>query len=207
MTLKNNRAPPLCCLKLCAPFQSPRWIQTEVTVRKHSIRVKIGDLLSRVTLKFDRWLWKIIGHLFYVASSFVHHFKAIGYKICLGPKRLHCWKKACQSGKRIRPLIDICYRLWDEISGGCIWIKYKLTKDLDVTLYIKYINHQTKIRRWWRSLFRRSHEVCCSETEISHTRCYWYFGRLWPEWWLWRYWWPWWQPRPWWRHQMETFSS
>ena len=33
--------------------------------------------LSRVTLKFDGWPWKSIGHLFYVASSLVHHFIAI----------------------------------------------------------------------------------------------------------------------------------
>ena len=77
MTLKNNRVPLLCCFKLCASFHSHRWIQTKVTVRKRSIRVKIGDLLSRVTLKFDGWPWKTIGHLFYVASSFMHHFIAI----------------------------------------------------------------------------------------------------------------------------------
>ena len=74
MTLKNNRTPLLCCFKLCASFHSHRWIQTKVTVRKRSIRVKIVDLLSRVTfLKFDGWPWKTIGHLFYVASSFMHH--------------------------------------------------------------------------------------------------------------------------------------
>ena len=56
----------------------PRWIQTGVTVRKRSIRVKFGNFLSRVTLKFDGWPWKTIGHLFYVASSFVHHVVAIG---------------------------------------------------------------------------------------------------------------------------------
>ena len=78
MTLKNARAPLLCCFKLCASFHSHRWIQTKVTVRKRSIRVKIGDLLSPVTLKFDRWPWKIIEHLFYVASIFMHHFIAIG---------------------------------------------------------------------------------------------------------------------------------
>ena len=38
---------------------------------------KSGDLSSRVTLKFEGWPWKTIGHLFYVASSFVHHFIAI----------------------------------------------------------------------------------------------------------------------------------
>ena len=30
-----------------------------------------------MTLKFDGWPWKTIGHLFYTASSFVHHFKSI----------------------------------------------------------------------------------------------------------------------------------
>ena len=77
MTSKNNRAPLLCYVKPCASFQSHRWIQTKVTVRKRSIRVKISDFLSCVTLKFDGWPWKTLGHLFYVASSFVHHFTAI----------------------------------------------------------------------------------------------------------------------------------
>ena len=31
-----------------------------------------------VTLIFDVWPWKTIGHLFYATSSFVHHFVAIG---------------------------------------------------------------------------------------------------------------------------------
>ena len=54
-------------------LQSHWWIQTGVTVR-----VKIGDFSSHVTLKFDGWPWKTIGHLSYTTSSFVHHFKAIG---------------------------------------------------------------------------------------------------------------------------------
>ena len=33
----------LCYIKLCASFQSHRWIQTGVTVRKHSIQVKIDN--------------------------------------------------------------------------------------------------------------------------------------------------------------------
>ena len=78
MALKNNRAPLLCCFKRCASFHSHQWIQTKVTIRKCSIRVKISDFLSRVTLKIDGWPWKKIGHLFYAASSFVHHFKAMG---------------------------------------------------------------------------------------------------------------------------------
>ena len=78
MTSKNNRAPLLYYIKLCASFQIHWWIQTGVTVQKCSIRVKIGDFLSHVTLKFDGWPWKIIGHLFYTTLSFVQHFKAIG---------------------------------------------------------------------------------------------------------------------------------
>ena len=78
MTAKNNRAPLLYYIKLCVSFQIHRWIQTEVAVRKRSIRVKIGDFLSCVTLKFDGWPWKTIGHIFYTTPSFVHHFKFIG---------------------------------------------------------------------------------------------------------------------------------
>ena len=47
-------------------------------VRKHPIWVKIGDVLSHVTLKFDGWPWKTIGHLSSAVSSFVQNFIAIG---------------------------------------------------------------------------------------------------------------------------------
>ena len=47
-------------------------------VRKRPIWVKIGDVLSRVTLIFDGWPWKTIGHLSFAVSSFVQHFIAIG---------------------------------------------------------------------------------------------------------------------------------
>ena len=75
---KNYRAPFLHYIKLCVSSQTPPWIQTGVTVPKCTIRVKIGDFLSRVTLKFDGWPWKTIGHLFYATLSFVRHFKPIG---------------------------------------------------------------------------------------------------------------------------------
>ena len=77
-TLKINRAPLLCCFKLCASFHSHQWIQTWVTVRKRPILVEIDDFFSRVTLKFNGWPSKTEGHLFYPTSSFVHHFKSIG---------------------------------------------------------------------------------------------------------------------------------
>ena len=78
MTLKNNTAPLLYYIKLCVSFQIHRWIQIKVTVRKRSSRVKISNFLSCVTLKFDGWTWKTIGHLYYTTSSFVHHFIPIG---------------------------------------------------------------------------------------------------------------------------------
>ena len=52
MTLKNNRAPLLYYVKLCASFQRHLLIQTRVTVWKCSIS---AIFLSHVTLKFDRW--------------------------------------------------------------------------------------------------------------------------------------------------------
>ena len=75
--LKNKKSPFLYYVKSCISFQSHGWIQIGVTVRKRSICIKIGNFLSCVTLKFDGWPWKTIGHLFCVASSFVHHFIAI----------------------------------------------------------------------------------------------------------------------------------
>ena len=77
MTLINNRAPLLCHFKLLTSFHSLQSIQPGVTVRKRPIRGKIGTFWFGVTLKFDRWPWKPIGHLFYATSSFVHHFAAI----------------------------------------------------------------------------------------------------------------------------------
>ena len=55
MTSKNNRAPLLYCVKLCASFQIHRWIQTLVTVRKHSIWVKIGNFFVPCDLEI-KWM-------------------------------------------------------------------------------------------------------------------------------------------------------
>ena len=77
MTLKNNRAPLLYYTKLCASFQSHRGSQTWVTVRYAQVRSKSVIFLSCVTLKFDGWPWKSIGHIFYATLSFVHHLIAI----------------------------------------------------------------------------------------------------------------------------------
>ena len=52
MTLKNNRAPLLSNIKLCASFHHHIWIQTGVTVRK-----RLSWVLTSVTLTFDLWPW------------------------------------------------------------------------------------------------------------------------------------------------------
>ena len=54
MTLENNRTPVLYHIKLCASFQNHGWIQTGVTVRKRSIRVKIG-----IFVPFNLEIWRM----------------------------------------------------------------------------------------------------------------------------------------------------
>ena len=54
MTLKNNRAPLLCCFQLCAWFHCHMWIQTGVRVRK-----RLSWVLTSVTLNFDLWPWPL----------------------------------------------------------------------------------------------------------------------------------------------------
>ena len=58
-------------------------------VRKRPIWVKIGDVLYPVTLQFDGWPWKTIGHLSFAVSSFAQHFIAIGeFKLELQSRNL-----------------------------------------------------------------------------------------------------------------------
>ena len=52
MTLKNNRAPLLSNIKLCASFHHYMWIQTGFMVQKW-----LSCVLTSVTLTFDLWPW------------------------------------------------------------------------------------------------------------------------------------------------------
>ena len=52
MTLKNNRAPLLCCFQLCAWFHCQMWIENGVRVRK-----RLSWVLTCVTLTFDLSPW------------------------------------------------------------------------------------------------------------------------------------------------------
>ena len=89
--LKNNRAPFLCYSKLCTSFQSHGWIQTEATVRKRSVRVKIGILspascyqIWRTTLKNYRVL--LLCYFKLCASFRSHRWIKTGV---IGRKRLN----------------------------------------------------------------------------------------------------------------------
>ena len=65
-------------------------------------RSKSTIFFSRVTLKFDGWPSKTIGHLFYATSSLVHHFVAIG------EFRLELQSGIAQSGSKS----TICLAVW-----------------------------------------------------------------------------------------------
>ena len=52
MTLKNNRAPLLSNIKVCASFHNHMWIKTGVTVQK-----RLSCVLTSVTFTFDLWPW------------------------------------------------------------------------------------------------------------------------------------------------------
>ena len=55
-------------------FKATGEFKLEFQSRNTQFGSKLGIFLSRVTLIFDGWPWKTIRHLFYVASSFMHHF-------------------------------------------------------------------------------------------------------------------------------------
>ena len=76
-TLNNNRAPLLYWFKLRASLHSHWGIDTGA--QKCTIWVKINDSLSCVTLKFGRWLWKRIGHLFYTTVKLCSSFEIHGW--------------------------------------------------------------------------------------------------------------------------------
>ena len=58
-------------------FKAMGEFKLELQSRNAQFGSKSVIFLLYVTLKFDRWSSKIIGYLFYAASSFVHNFKAI----------------------------------------------------------------------------------------------------------------------------------
>ena len=67
-----------------------------------SIWIQIVNFSARVTVKFDGWPRKTIGHFFCITSSFVHHFKSIG------EFKLDLQSRNAQFGSKL----VICYPVW-----------------------------------------------------------------------------------------------
>ena len=63
---------------------------------------RIWHFLSHVTLKFDRWHWKTIGHTVCAILSFVHHFVAIGeFKLELQSRNAQFGSKSAMFFSRV----------------------------------------------------------------------------------------------------------
>ena len=68
-------------------YATSSYVHHFVAIGEFNLKLQSGNaqfgskwtiFFSCVTLQCDGWPWKIIGHLFYATSSFVHHFVIIG---------------------------------------------------------------------------------------------------------------------------------
>ena len=76
------------------------------------IRVKLSVL---VTLKFDRWHWTTIGHIFYATPSVVHYDKAIGeLKLELQSRNAHLGSKLAIVLSHVTVKFDVLH--WKTIT-------------------------------------------------------------------------------------------
>ena len=119
MTLIINRTPLLYYVKRCALFQTISEFKQELRSGNAQFGSgKIGYFLSRVTLKFDGWHWKTIGHLSYATSSFVHHFVAIcEFKLELRPESAVDTKLLPEPVVTYHPAVGFC----DNLLGAASW--------------------------------------------------------------------------------------
>ena len=75
---EKNRAPFYTTSSFVHHFKPISEFKLELQSGNVQFGSKSMISFSRVTLQYDIWPWKTIGHLFYGTSSFVHHFIAIG---------------------------------------------------------------------------------------------------------------------------------
>ena len=113
MTLKFDGWPP----KIIGPLFYTTWsflhhfksiseFKLELQSGNTQFGSKLTFFLSHVTLKFDGWPWKTIGHLFHATSNFVHHFVAIG------KFKLELQSGNAQSGSNLRFLEPCDLEIW-----------------------------------------------------------------------------------------------
>ena len=83
-TSKNNMAPLLYIHQALCIISNPS-VNSDLSYSPETLNLGQNlRFLSRVTLEFDGWHWKNIGHPFFGTLSFVHHFRAIGeFKLVL----------------------------------------------------------------------------------------------------------------------------
>ena len=173
MISKNNRA-LLYYVKLCPSFQIHWWIQTGVTVQKRSIRVEFGDITFRLTLKFDVWPWKTIGHLFYTTSSFVHHFKpSVKSNLSYSPETLNSgqnwwffvlrdleiWWMTLKNNTA--PLL-CCFKLCVSFHSHC-WIEAGVTvRKRPIWVKNRRFFLPFDLQIWWMTLKNKKAPLLCS---------------------------------------------
>ena len=109
-------------------------LELQLRSRNTQFRSKSTIFLSCVILKFDRWPWKTIGHIFYATSSFVHHFIVIGeFKLGLQSGNAILGSKTTIFFGRVNLNFDrspwtrqigAIWKLWPAYSLECpIWVK------------------------------------------------------------------------------------
>ena len=138
------------------PLVNSNWSYSPETPNLGQIR----RFLDRVTLKFDGWPAKTIGHLFYATSSFVQHFIAIGeFKLelqsrnaqsgsisaILAPCDLEIWRMTLKNNRapllsNIKLYVSFHHHMWfqtgvtvrkQKFGSSPLW-PWPLTSDLDL---------------------------------------------------------------------------
>ena len=138
------------------PLVNSNWSYSPETPSLGQIR----RFLNRVTLKFDGWPSKTIGHLFYATSSFVHHFIAIDeFKLelqsgnaqsgsnsaILAPCDLEIWRMTLKNNRapllsNIKLYVSFHHHMWIQtgvtvrkrkFGSWPLW-PWPLTSDLDL---------------------------------------------------------------------------
>ena len=133
MTLKNNRASLLCYFKQPLVNSNCSFSPKTPNLGQN------GIFFSSVTLQFDRWPWKTIGHILHATSSFVHNCVCVcvysNWKYCpetpnlgqitrfLEPCDLEIWRMTLKNNRASLP----CYfKLCATFRSHC-WIHTGVT--------------------------------------------------------------------------------
>ena len=113
MTLKNNRAPLLCCFRVCASFHSHQWIQT--------LKSGNAEFGSKSAIFCPMWHWNLIDGLknnrvpvlyyFKLCASFCSHLRI---QIGVTVRKRPIWVKIDDHLSRVTLKFDAC--LWKTIE-------------------------------------------------------------------------------------------